>query len=438
MEWPLFLTLFLCCMVVLLLLRVPVAIALLAIGVGGAVLLYGFGPGVQLSILGITSGLASFNLVPVPMFILMGDLLFRSGIAQRALNGVSALLGRVPARDAVLATGSGALLGILSGSPMGTTAILGGTLVPQMVRNGYNHRLAMGSVLGAGGLAMIIPPSTLIIIWGATANVPVGPLLIAGLLPGLLMALNYAVVSMTWGRVFGGAPRSQNVERLSTGRRLRAFAGNVLPLGVVVFAVLGLILLGVATPSESAALGVGAAILLTVVYRSFSLRTLWTCCIETAAVTGMVFLIVSAATIFSQVLAGSGATRGLIGALTGTVENATVAVVMMLAITFLLGTFLEQIAIILLTVPFFMPIVDAFAVDPIWFGIIFMISLQVGLTSPPFGMTLFVMRNYQPPGTKTVDVWISAMPYIASDVVTVAILMAFPIIVTVLPAVALA
>ena len=433
MEWWIFFSLFVLTLISLMLLRVPVGIALLATSVGGSVILYGFAPAVRLSVLGMTTSLSTFNLVPVPLFILMGDLLFRAGIATSALDAISKLLGRMPARKAVLATAAGGLLGVVSGSPMATTAILGRTLVPQMVAAGYNHSLAMGSVLGSGGLAMIIPPSTLIVIFGATAGVPIGPLLVAGLVPGLLMAVNYAAVSMVWGGIFHGAPTEQ-VPKVSAGERLRVLTRDVLPLTSIVIMILGTILLGVATPSESAALGTLAAVGLVIVYRRFTWKLLWQAGVETAAVTGMVFLIVSAATIYGQVLAGSGASRGLAPLLSSAASSAGMAILLMCAITIVLGMFLEQIAIILLTVPFFMPLVAEFGIDEIWFGIIFMIVLQIGLTSPPFGMTLFVMKNYQPAGTRTVEVWRGALPYIGADCVTVTILFLVPPIVTFLPA----
>ncbi len=452
MDWPLFLLIFIASAAVLLLARVPVAIVLLLVSFGGYAYFGDVEGATRQTTQSILNGLTSFTLAPVPLFILLGELLFRYGIAQQTVSALNQSLRALPGRLAIVATGSGAVLGTVSGSAMASTAVLTASLVPEMRRHGYDDRLAMGSVLASGGLASVIPPSTLAVIWGATAGVPVGPLLVAGLLPGLVMAGGYIGVSAVWARFLGGTPADQTKAR--SGARLAGSHGGsdaantappvpygpleglvryVLPLGLLVFLVIGLIILGVATPSESAATGVAGALVLGVAYRAFTWGRTWQALQRAGQTTGMVLLLVAGADVFSRVMARSGATRGIIEILTGFADSPLSVLLVMLGITILLGLFLEQIATILVTLPFFMPLVAEFGIDPIWFGILMLVALQIGLTTPPFGMSLFVVKGLMPRGTPLKRVYVGAIPYVAWDVIVLAILIAVPSIVLLIP-----
>ncbi|WP_308797551.1 TRAP transporter large permease [Agromyces silvae] len=468
MGW---LVLFVAGLAIMLSLRFPVAIALLVVSAIGAVILYGFGPGIEMTVVSMVSGLATFTLTAIPMFILMGELFFRSGLAFDAIAAVERGLKRLPGRLAFISVGMGALLGVLSGSVMASTAMLGGTLVPEMARRGYSPRLAVGSVLGSGGLAMILPPSTVVIVWGATAGVPVGPLLIAGILPGIAMAIGYAIVVAVWAYFFGGAERPSR----RAGASLRPSApGGPAPAGeasgapggalltrakttaaalatasspaekqgslvslfgmlTIIVGVLLLILFGIATPTEAAAVAVGATVLLLVVFRRLTRAVLVEAFKHTLLATGMIFLIIASAAIYGRVLAGSGSVTAFVEFITGLTGNPTLLLVIMLVIVIILGLFLESIAIVLLTIPLFMPIVAVAGFDPIWFGIIMIVAIQIGTVTPPFGMSLFVIRQYAPTSMTMGDIYKSALPFIASDLLVIAILIAVPGIVTLLP-----
>ncbi|ASR36901.1 hypothetical protein BAY61_20065 [Prauserella marina] len=453
---------------VLVLLRIPVAVALLVVSSVGAVLLYGFSPGIEMTVVSMVSGLATFTLTAIPMFILMGELLFRSGVAFSAIGAAERGLARLPGRLAFLSVGMGAVLGVLSGSVMASTAMLAGTLVPEMERRGYSRRLAVGSVLGSGGLAMVLPPSTVVIVWGATAGVPVGPLLIAGIIPGILMALGYAVVVGAWSAFFGGAERpavlGKRSARASKERRESADSGapaavatmseapatipkgpeggsddqrgsllNLVALVGMIAGVLALILFGIATPTEAAAVAVGLTAVILVVQRRLTREVVVAALKHTLLATGMVFLIIAAATIYGRVMAGSGTVTAFVDGVTSITGNPTVLLIVMLGIVVLLGLFLESIAIVLLTIPLFMPIVHIAGFDPIWFGILMIIAIQIGTVTPPFGMSLFVMRQYAPKSMPMSEIYKAAVPFVLSDLAVVALLAFAPAIVTSLP-----
>ncbi|QBI19901.1 TRAP transporter large permease subunit [Egibacter rhizosphaerae] len=434
MEWWAFLLLFLGALVLLLLVRVPIAFAMLGVGTVASVIMFGgWDSGLQQVALSAVQSIDSFVLTPVPLFILMGEVLFRAGVAHDALQVLNRVLGRVPGRLPVLATGGGALFGLLSGSTLANTALFGSSLLPEMNRFGYSERLSMGSILASGGLAMIIPPSALAVLWGAIAQVSVGPLLIAGIVPGLLMAVGYLVVIAYWSVALRGAPRDEEVARASRRETARGLLRHVAPLALVILLVLGLIFFGIATPTESAAVGALAAFGVVVLAGRLNRTTLRAAMVGTIQTNTMIFFIVAGSVLYSQLLSFSGATRGLIGAMTDAeLAPLLMLLLMMLAVLFL-GAFLDQVSIMLVTIPLFMPIVEAQAWNPIWFGILMLINLQIAGTTPPFGLNLFVMKGVAPPETRMGTVYLSALPFIGSDLVVIGLLIAVPTLVTWLP-----
>lgn len=432
MNWMVLLVAFFSGLLILMTLRIPVAIAMLSINLLVAIFLFDFAPALRLMSGAMYRGMTSFLLVPVPLFILMGEILFRCGVATRALGALNALLRRVPSRLTLVATGSGTLLGLLSGSTIANTAVLGATLLPEMREKGYSKHLSMGSILASGGLAMIIPPSALAVLWAAIANVPVGPLLIAGLIPGLLMAVGYGVINIVWG-LLGGAPPNDVQERLPARVVASIVVRDLLPLGIIVVLVIGTIFYGIATPSESAAFGVVGAMTLALTMGDRSVRSLIVALRRAIEVSGMLFFLVLAAQLFSQIMSFTGATTGFVSFFLAFGGSEYALLALMLAIVLFLGLFLEQVSIMLVTAPFFMPLVALQGWDPVWFSIVILIALQIALTTPPFGMSLFVMKAAAPPDTRLVDVYKSVVPYVASDILVIVVIVAFPILVTVLP-----
>lgn len=438
MEWWVFMLLFLAALFVLLALRVPVAIGLLGVGMAAAVWQFGgFGRGMDQVARSAYASVASFTLAPIPLFILMGEVLFQGGVAKDAINVLNRQLGRVPGRLAVLSTLGGGLFGLLSGSTLANTALFGSTLLPEMTERGYSRRLGMGSILASGGLAMIIPPSALAVLWGAIAQVPIGPLLIAGIVPGALMTLGYLTIVVVAAKR-GMAPDSTDeIQRVPMRQRLSDVFVYVLPLGTIILAVLGLIFLGWATPTESAATGALMAIVLVACYRRLSWSVVRETFRRTIGTTTMIFFILVGSTLYSQLMSFSGATAGFVDALTSEALHWLVTLVLMQLVLIVLGLFLDQASIMLVTLPLFMPVVQAQGWDPIWFGIIMLINLQIAGTTPPFGLNLFVMKGVVGDTVEMREIYASALPYLASDVAVMALLIAVPSIVTFLPNMAL-
>lgn len=430
MPWYLFLSLFMVGLIVLMLLRVPVGFSMFGLGIVAALLSFGgMEAASRLVGLSIISSVNSFIFSAIPLFILMGEVLFRSRLAQEALDEIAKMLRRVPGRLPMVAVAGGGAFGLLSGSSLANTALFGRTLLPQMRAEGYDVRLASGSILAAGGLAMVLPPSALAILWGGIAQVPIGPLLMAGVIPGILMVIGYGAIILIWSR------RSP-VGSMPTARTLGAAFGSGLRYlwapGVLVLLVLGLIFTGLATPTESAALGAIGAIVLGFALRKLSWRELYASAVGTVRTTAAIFFLILASTLYSQLMAFNGATQGLVNWATGTVSNAVIMLILIMVILIALGAFIDQASIMLVTAPLLMPIVSAMDWNPVWFSILVLITLQIGNTSPPFGMSLFVMKGVAP-SLSMPTLYKAALPWIGSDIAVIALLAAFPALVLYLP-----
>lgn len=414
-------------------LGVPVAFAFLTANIIGVFVFMGGFLGLNQLIDNATFQVSRFTLVPVPLFLLMGELFFHSGLAIRAFDALDACFGRIPGRLCYLTVAGGASFSTLTGSSMANTAMLGSLMVPEMTRRGYKPRMAMGPILGTGGLAMLIPPSTLAVILGSIAQIDIGGLLIGGLLPGLLLAVLYTLMIYTQVRLDPSSAPTYEMPQISAGIKLRLVTTNVLPMGLVVFMVVGFIILGIATPSEAAAFGALGVLILTVCYRAFSIGALVKALTGTIRVTGMAFLIIVGSSVFSQILAFSGASEGLITWATKIDVSPMVLLLVMFGVLILLGMFMDGISMILLTTPILIPLAQSLGFDLVWFGIIMLLAFEMSVTTPPFGLLLFVMMGVAPKGTTMGHVIGSALPFLACDLVLLACLLMFPQIALYLP-----
>jgi tripartite ATP-independent transporter DctM subunit len=418
-------------LLVLLALGTPVAIAFLVVSVGG--LYVHLGGVAALSLIGGSAfgSVGQFALVPVPLFILMGEILSRTGLAAQTVDAADKWIGRVPGRLSLTAVGAGAIFGTVSGSSMASVAMLGSTVLPEMERQRYRPQMSVAAILGAGGLAVLIPPSALGVLLGALAKVSIGALLIACVVPGLLLALLYAVyfLGRGWLQPRLAPPWSGAVAGLR--ERLGTLV-HLLPLGLLMIVVTGFIFFGVATPSETAALGALAAALLALVAGALSWRVLRESLIATAATTGMILLIIVGSTAYSQLLAVTGATAGL----TSMVQQAALpplAVVLGMQIClFVLGCFLDAVSIMLLTVPVFVPLVIAYGLDPVWFCVLILIQLELGGITPPFGVLLYVMKGVRPE-LKMAEIWAAAGPIVVLQLILCVVVTLLPGLATWLP-----
>jgi tripartite ATP-independent transporter DctM subunit len=374
----------------------------------------------------------------VPLFLLMGELLFRSGIAARLMDVLDAWLGRVPGRLSLMAVGGGTLFATLAGSGAATTALLGRILVPDMMKRGYKQPMTLGPVMGSGGLAVMLPPSALGVILAATADISVGAFLMSIIVPGLLMALSYAIYVVLRCYLQPDLAPAYVAEKSALKQRLRDTVVYVFPLATIVFVVTGLIFLGIATPTESAGLGALAALILARVYGRLDWPMLRECLESTMRTSIMVLMILSGASAFSQLLAFTGASAGLVDVATSTSLSPVMIVISMQVVLLLLGTFMESLAMILLTVPIYFPIIEALSLSPIWFGAIMLLNMEMAAISPPFGFGLFVMKAVAPQGTTMMDVYKASVPFLILNAIVMLIMIFFPSVVLWLPSLAAA
>ncbi len=404
----------------------PVAIAFLAINIVGVYIFMGGMIGIDQLVANASTSVTSFALVPVPLFLIMGELLFHTGLAIRVFDALDKCFGGIKGRLSYLTVGGGTIFATLSGSSMANTAMLGTTLMPDMIKRGYKPHMIMGPILATGGLAMIIPPSSLAVLLGSLARIDVGALLIAGLVPGLLLAALFIATIRIQIALDPDAAPGYAAERASLSEIMRAVLVDVMPMGIVVFAVVGLILLGWATPTESAAFGALSVVVLAACYRTLSWQAVVRSLTGTLKVSAMMLMIIVGSTTFSQILAFSGASSGLISFATSFELNAYVVLAIMFLVLLLLGMFMDQLSIMMLTLPIFMPLVGLYGFDQIWFGVVMLLALELSLATPPFGLLLFVMVGVSPRGTTIGQVARAALPYIACTLLLVVLLALFP------------
>jgi len=413
-------------------LGLPVVFAFFATNLAGAYFFMGGDRGVLQLVRNAADSVQSFALMPIPLFILMGEVMFHTGVAGRAIDAVDKLIARVPGRLSLVAITGGTLFSALSGSTIANTAMLSATLLPEMYRRGYHSSVAIGPIVAVGGLAMLIPPSALAVLLGAVARIPIGELLVASILPALILAtLFYAYIVIRCVRNPALAP-SYEVAELTWRERLMPLLKYVLPLLLIFVVVVGSIFAGIATPTESAALGAAATVIAAAAYRRLTRRNFATALRETLRITVMTLFIICGSVTFSQILAFTQASNGLSDLVTGSGLPPYAVLVGMLAILLFLGCFMDQVSMMMITAPLFMPIVQQFGFDLVWFGVLMLMLLEIGLATPPFGLLLFVAKGAAP-DTPMSAIVRSVTPFIAMALCVVVLLILFPQITLLLP-----
>ena len=426
MEWFESLALLLGSILVLMAIGMPVALAFLAANIVGAWFFMGGAKGITLLLNNGFGGLTNFALVPIPLFLLMGEIFFHTGLGARMFNAIDRLLGKLPGRLSYVTVLGGTAFSTLSGSSMGSTALLGSLMVPEMTTRGYKKHMSIGPILGTGGLAIIIPPSALAVLLATLARIDVGALLIAGIIPGLILACLYIATIYIQTKIDPSAAPAYDVETLTWGQKMRLLFGDVMPmLSVMVLIVIGMVG-GLITPSEAAAFGALGVLILAVLFRCLTWEAMKKSVIGALRVTLMAYLIVFGSATFSQLLAFSGASSGLIRWATSFDLAPIAMLLVMFGVLLLLGMFMEQISMMLLTVPIFFPLAATLGFDPVWFGLIILLALEISFTTPPFGLLLFVMKGVAPKDTTMREIYLSAFPYMGCSMLLVALLILFP------------
>ncbi|WP_246026270.1 TRAP transporter large permease [Saccharospirillum alexandrii] len=433
MEWYFALGFLLSLIVLFMGIGTPIALAFLAANVIGSWYFMGGQNGIIQLLNNGFGSLSKFSLVPIPLFLLMGELFFRSGLGMKMFNAIDQLMGKVPGRLSYVTVVGGTAFSTLSGSSMGSTALMGSLLVPEMTKRGYKKHMSIGPILGTGGLAIIIPPSALAVLLGTLAKIDIAQLLIAGIIPGLILALFYIVTIWVRTRLDPDAAPVYELEPVPFLAKIKLILTDIIPMVGVMVIIVMMMLTGLATPSESAAFGALGVIILGFVYRKMSWAVFTQSVSGSLKVTLMAYLIVFGSATFSQLLAFSGASSGLIEWATSYDLAPIYMLLAMFGVLLLLGTFMEQISIMMLTVPFFFPLAETLGFDLIWFGIIILLALEISFTTPPFGLLLFVMKGVAPAGTSMREIYTAAIPYILCSMLLVALMIIFPPIATWLP-----
>jgi len=434
MEWWAVLSLFLAGIIVALVSGIPIAFAFLLVDIVGVLFFMG-SQGLTQITLQIFSSLSTFALTPIPLFILMGELLFHSGMAYKTLDVMDTWLGRIPGRLSVLAAASGTMFAAMSGSTIANTAMLGTTLLPEMRRRGYATSMAVGPIVAAGPLAALIPPSSLAVVLASIGRIPVGDMLLGGVGPGVLLGLFFCTYIMVRCRLNSSLAPHYERTGISFRERILGFIIYVLPLGSIIFSVLGLMILGVATPTEAAASGALVTLAVAACYGRLTYKMVVDSLVGTLEITIMVFMIIAASNTFSSLLAYTGATSGLVATVQGLQVSPLMVLLGMNIVVIIMGCFMETIAIMMITLPIFMPIITALGFNPVWFGVIMLVNCETGMLTPPFGMLLFVMKGVAPPDITMQDIISAAFPYIVIYIASLAALIAFPPLILWLPSV---
>jgi tripartite ATP-independent transporter DctM subunit len=412
----------------LLLLGVRVALAL---GLTGTLGLYFLLPQPQLLLLAERSwtSVNSFSLTAVPMFVLMGGLLLKSGVGTEMFDALMRWFGRVPGGIAYASVGASTIFAAVSGSSLATAATLGTVACPEMTRRGYSIRLSYGVVAAGATLGILIPPSIAMIIYGTTVGAPVTVLFIAGIVPGLLLTIAFMAGVLVWSKLVPGAAPAG--EAYTMADKLRALLGT-LPFVVLIVAVLGSLYAGIATPTEAGAIGAAVALVLCLLRRRLTPATLYETALETVRVTSFLLLIVVGASILSWVFDFLRLPRTMVTV----VEAAELAPWLVMAaiglIYVVLGMFIDPISMMLMTLPVTFPIVAAMGFDAIWFGIALVLMIEVGLITPPVGIVLFVLRGIGE-SVPLKEIVYGVLPFVFIILAFLVVLYLFPEIVAWLP-----
>ena len=413
----------------------PAAFAFFGINVVGAWVWLGKDAGLVQMIRNGVASIASFSLTPIPFFVLMGEVLFHTGVALKAIEAIDRVIWRVPGRLSVVAVVAGTVFSAISGSTIATTALLGSLLLPEMLRRGYHPNMAMGPIMAIGGVDMLIPPSALTVLLGSLSGISISQLLVAGIVPGVLLSALFVAYIVARAVLDPGLAPAFEHDSVAGWARWRPLCVYVMPLVIIFVVVILAMSAGWATPTEAAALGAVATVLVAWLYRSLTWAGLMKALLGTAGISGVILFIIVGATTFAQILTFSGATNGLVAAIRDAQPTVPVVLGAMVLILLVLGCFIDQVSMMLIALPFFMPLVELYRFDPVWFGVMFLICMQLGLLTPPFGMLLFTMKSVAPRSITMTQVYGAVTPYVVLGLLMLVVVMLFPPVATWLPAV---
>ncbi|MCP4693626.1 MAG: TRAP transporter large permease subunit [Desulfobacterales bacterium] len=413
-----------------LLLGLPLAWSLGGVAAGVSVYLWGFN-GLMLIVYNTFGCMWSIVLVAIPLFMSMGILLERSGAAETLFETIHLWSGPIRGGIAMGVVVICVLFAAMTGVSAAATLTMGVIALPAMLKRGYDKSIAIGSIAGPGTLGILIPPSIISILLAIVGNLSVGKLFMAGIGPGVLLAGLFILYIGIRGWINPKlCPR--HPEKHTLKEKVVSLKMAILPL-LIILAVLGSIFFGVATPTEAGSLGVTAVLITVLIHRRFSWKLIRESSYETFRITGLTMWIFYGAMCFSAVYARAGGGVFISNLILGAGVNRWLIIISMMGISFMLGMFVDPFAIIFILAPICFPIVKSLGFDPVWFGILFVINMQMGYVTPPFGYQLFYLKSVAPAGVSTADIYRSVFPFLVVMVVGMALIMIFPQIALWLP-----
>lgn len=416
----------------LLLTGVPLAFTLGALALVFTITLWGQAA-LAVTVLNLFDTMHSESLLAIPLYVMMASILQRSGVIESLYKAMELWSRRLPGGLAVGTIAICTIIAAMTGIVGAAVAAMGMLALPSMLKRNYQPELAIGTICAGGTLGILIPPSVITIVYAVTAQASIGQMFIAGVVPGLLLAslyIGYIVLRATLTPSV--APRPQEIEEITWSIRIAALKSLVLPMLIIV-GVLGTIYMGIATPTEAAAVGVALAFVSALIERRFGWELIQGVGMDVVKVTTMILWITIGARAFVAIFTGTGGADFLLGFIQNLEADRWVVLAVMLAMLFFLGMFLDEIGIILLCVPVFLPVIDYLEFDRLWFGILFLVSAQMAYISPPFGYTLFYMKGVLPAGIGMGTVYRAIIPFMLLQALGILICAIFPELVLWLP-----
>jgi C4-dicarboxylate transporter DctM subunit len=418
-----------CVLVIVFLLGMPVGYSMALVGVVGFCVLKGPTAGLGLLARDFWEIFSSYSLTVIPMFVFMGSVAFVSGMSGRLYDAAYTAFGKMRGGLAMATVVATAGFSAICGSTSATAASMGKVSIPEMRRYGYDPALAAGCAAAAGSLGIMIPPSTIFIIYGILAQESIGKLFIAGVVPGVILALLFLAAVYSWCRVNPTAGPAGGSTTLK--KKLLGMTG-ILEMVVLFALVIGGLFAGLFSPTQAGAAGTAGAIVIGLARRQLSLRKFWAATKDTLQITAMIFVIVAGATVFGHFMAVSGIPTAVSDFFSGLPIPANAVMILILIMYLLAGMFMDSLAMVTLTVPILFPTVIALGFDPIWFGVMIVLVVEMGVITPPVGINVYIIKGVVP-DIPLGQIFKGATPFLIGMIILAALLLLFPILATWLP-----
>lgn len=414
-------------------LGVPVAFTLGGLSLAIGYFVWGGTGGFYAVTLGSLGKISEFTLTAIPLFLLMAAVLQFAGLADDMYEMVYRWMGGVKGGLAIGSIVISAIFAAMVGISTVATATLGLTALPSMIKRGYNKKLVAGAICAGGALGIIIPPSVIMIIYASEAEVSAGQMFFGGIIPGIMMALIYIVyIAIRCFRNPADGPPIPAGERFTMAEKIESLKAVTLPM-LIIFLVLGVIYLGFATPTEAAAIGLVGSLFCALTRRQLTLANIKKMFVMGVGINAMVFWIIIGAVAYSRLVTMSGTGEWFSGLVTGMDVNRWVILLAMQSVFFVLGMLLDPAGIILITGPFFLPVITALGFDPLWYGILFVINMNMAYLTPPFGFNLFVMKGVAASELTIGEIYSAIWPFVGFQAIALLLVIIFPQLATWLP-----